>query len=154
MGGLKTIKAAVQIGLTAALLTNMSGTSQAAEDALQRANYPDQRAAPLSPRIPELTKTFAYCTGRLSATMEHQWLQPEADDLRTTKAHLETMASLLDATIPKGQGARVLELRIAAKMAQARLLTMAHFDTDETAARAAAAHANTHLERCLALMLR
>lgn len=67
-------------------------------------------AALPAPAIPAremdpIAREFAYCVGRLSATMEHQWLLSDpASDL--TERQRGAMISLLETVSPPDQGAR------------------------------------------------
>ncbi len=99
----------------------------------------------------ELTMTFAHCTGRLSALMEHQWLigaDPEA-----TEAERAAMITLLDAVTPPDAAQNALAARIEAKHAQARLLARAVFNDDPRDATWAADRAEEQIGACRALIL-
>jgi len=100
----------------------------------------------------DIAWTFATCTGRLSAQMEHQWLinDPAAD---RTKAQRAAMISLLEATTPPGQGRRVLSYRIDAKYAQSVLLTRATFNDDAEDALWARGRAEAEVAACVGLLL-
>ena len=76
-----------------------------------------------------LFSTFASCTGRLSAEMEHAWLMndPRADDLAHRRGQF---VDLLEAVVPDDQKRHALTLRIDAKLAHAALLTQATFSED------------------------
>lgn len=98
-----------------------------------------------------VTRTFATCTGRLSALMEHQWLLSDgAAD--TTRAQRAMMIDLLQAAMPRGTEREALALRIEAKQAQHNLLMQASFGQDRPAARQAAARALQLLRGCTALI--
>lgn len=118
-------------------------------------------AAPMSPPafaqgesavVRNLPKEFAYCAGRLSALMEHQWLlsDPAAD---RTHAQRAAMISLLESVTPTGQARHLLYLRISAKVAQAELLTIATFDKDPERKSLALMHAETEIGACLNMLL-
>ena len=96
--------------------------------------------------------TFASCTGRLSAQMEHQWLMsdPTSDQ---TAARRAAMISLLEATMAPDQGRTVLSWRIEAKHAQAQLLTRAHFNNDDEDAAWAQNRAEAEIAACNGLLL-
>ncbi|MCB1333183.1 MAG: hypothetical protein KDK26_05910 [Roseivivax sp.] len=100
------------------------------------------------------TELFAVCTGRLSATMEHQWLMsdPKADETEAMRAYF---VSLLTASMEdSGMDPReVLNLRIEAKMAHARLLTRASFARDARDARTAQRMAAQYVAACRSLLL-
>ena len=75
------------------------------------------RAEPLA----DTTTLFATCTGRLSALREYQW-QHDGPASDATSAQMRDMADLLDAVTPAGDEARVMQIRLEAKVAQAALL--------------------------------
>jgi hypothetical protein len=102
-------------------------------------------------RLDAMTRTFATCTGRLSALMEHQWLlsPTEAD---VTESHRRQMIELLQAVMP-GESARdVLSLRIEAKVALSVLLTRATFNADAFEAARAGVTSARLLAQCEALL--
>jgi hypothetical protein len=101
--------------------------------------------------LPDLTVTFAQCTGRLSATMEHQWLMGEP--ATETQARRAAMIALLDSLPRTRPGREVLALRIAAKHAQSQLLTRATFNAVEEDASWARSRAEVEIARCAALVL-
>ena len=71
-------------------------------------------------------KTFATCTGRLSALMEHQWLmQDPAADL--TKRQRDAFADMIEAVEAPDQVRRGMALRVEAKAATAAALQAADF---------------------------
>lgn len=98
-----------------------------------------------------LELTFATCTGRFSALMEHQWLLPHPELEQTTRRRA-AMIALLEAVMPEGTGRAVLARRIEAKHAQAVLLTRAVFNEDAADARWAAARAEAQIASCAALL--
>jgi len=71
-------------------------------------------------------KTFALCTGRLSALMEHQWLMQDAGADRT-RAQRDAFADLITAVAAPSQIRRSMALRIEAKAATAAALQAADF---------------------------
>lgn len=96
--------------------------------------------------------TFATCTGRLSAQMEHQWIvDPPASD--RTRSQRARMIELLDAATPPGAARRVLNWRVEAKMAQAQLLTRARYGAHPDQAARAQRRADRQLAACLSLLL-
>ena len=97
-------------------------------------------------------RTFASCAGRLSATMEHQWLMSDPTSDRT-QAQRAAMLSLVDAVMAPGQGSQVLTWRIEAKQAHAVLLTRAAFGQDADDATWALQKAEAHLAQCTGLLL-
>lgn len=70
-------------------------------------------------------RTFAICTGRLSALMEHQWLMqdPGAD---FTKAQRDAFDDLIQSVIPP-DASGTMALRVEAKAATAQALQRADF---------------------------
>lgn len=93
---------------------------------------------------------FAACAGRLSAEMEHRWLDGrDASDVTRQRA---MMIDLIEASRPPGSGTAVLAARIEAKMAQAALLQRATFGTDPADARRARALALSAHRQCSALI--
>lgn len=93
---------------------------------------------------------FAACAGRLSAEMEHRWLDGrDATDITRQRA---AMIDLVDAVRPEDRGIEILARRIEAKFAQAALLQRATFGTDPEEARRARALAGRARGQCLALM--
>lgn len=98
-----------------------------------------------------MTQTFATCTGRLSALMEHQWLLAPAE-AEMTRHHRHMMIELLQAVMPQGGARDVLSLRIEAKYAQASLLTRATFNADAQDAAQAGAASERMLSQCAALL--
>ncbi len=93
-------------------------------------------------------RLFATCTGRLSAQMEHQWLtgDPASD---TTRALRDGVAQLVEAAMPAGAEAQVMDWRLKAKVAQAALMQRATFGPDPRAA----LRAEALLSDCRALLL-
>ncbi|WP_460274823.1 hypothetical protein [Celeribacter sp. ULVN23_4] len=110
-------------------------------------------APAMTPRdVPPLAREFAYCVGRLSATVEHQWLlsDPRSD---STLLHRTRMLSLLESVARPEQASQLLTLRLSAKVAHASLLQRATFDPSHERARAAHHRAEIALRQCLALIL-
>ncbi len=102
-------------------------------------------------RATDLVTTFAQCTGRYSAHMEHQWLiGAPAEDIVADRA---AMIALLDAVMPKTRARETLAKRIEAKFAQARLLARASFNDDSADATWAATRASVEIGSCRALLL-
>lgn len=100
----------------------------------------------------DLTKTFAYCAGRLSAEVEHAWLTGGEDADRLEDRRDETLA-LLAAVAGEVDSGRVLDLRIRAKQAHARLLLDASFHTDPEIASRARRLAATRIRACSSILL-
>lgn len=96
--------------------------------------------------------TFASCAGRLSATMEHQWLMSDPASDRT-EAQRAAMLSLIDAIMTPDQGRDVLAWRIDAKQAHAVLLTRATFNDNPADATWALRRAEAELAACTGLLL-
>lgn len=172
MGGLRTAfsksAAAARVGLLAACVSSISLAASAtgAQDFGQdispnsgtnitpdiSRNIPLSHAALSTSSVPPLARTFAFCTGRLSATMEHQWLILDPRSAQTEK-HREAMIELLEAVASDADRRALLELRIAAKHAHTKLLTLASFEADKTIANRARARADAYYESCLSMML-
>ncbi len=108
------------------------------------------QAAPAHNNDPVMT--FAACTGRLSALMEHQWIvdPPASDETRMQRAR---MLSLLDAVLLPEQGRAALKWRIEAKQAQAQLLSRARHPLNSRQAAYAARIARREVAACNALLL-
>lgn len=96
--------------------------------------------------------TFATCTGRLSAQMEHEWLMSDPAAERT-EARRSAMIGLLQATMSSDQAHQTLSWRIDAKQAQAVLLTRATFNDDAMDARWASRRAEAEIAACNSLLL-
>ena len=125
MSGLKTLC----LGL--ALTLSVAGAAQALDD---------------------LTREFAYCTGRYSAEMEHSWLinDPAAGDQEARRADF---VALLEAVAPPDAGPAILNHRISAKVAQAALLTRASFAESSEIREQSRAQASLLLESCDGFLL-
>lgn len=111
------------------------------------------QARPDPPDLPEMVRTFAYCAGRLSAEMQHQWLlsDPRSGETEAVRA---AMIDLLEAAQPEGAGPWVLTYRTAARQAHSALLSQATFGDDSREAAWARRRAEAELGYCLELMLR
>ena len=92
-------------------------------------------------------RSFAICAGRLSAVMEHQWLN-DGPGSEVTARSRDAMLDLVEAVLPPEQAATALHWRIEAKAAQKALLTRATFTQDPIAARRSA----ELIEGCLGLI--
>lgn len=99
-----------------------------------------------------LLRAFAVCAGRLSAVMEDQWMFDGPGSERTA-AELGAVVSLIDASMPPGEGRQVLAWRIDAKVAQRGLLYQARFDEDRRLAQTAAARAEALAAECRSMIL-
>ncbi len=95
---------------------------------------------------------FATCTGRLSALMEFQWLTDGPASEETQRLR-DSMIELIDATMPTGEGHKVLAWRIDAKAAQSKLLTAAHFGPNKDQATWSMERAMQQIGECRALLL-
>ena len=95
---------------------------------------------------------FADCAGRYSAEMEHAWLVDTsgADEMQQKRA---TFVALLEAVMPEQSGRLVLDRRIQAKFAHAKLLQQADLGTDRARANRARMVAQTHLAACRKMLL-
>lgn len=109
-------------------------------------------AGPTFSGTDSLLYTFANCAGRLSAQMEYAWLVSDGNSDRA-EAQRAAMVSLVEAITPPGQGHQVLNWRVDAKMAQARLLQRATFNADDADAQWAARRAETEITYCTSLLL-
>lgn len=109
-------------------------------------------AAWAGPDISDLTRQFAYCAGRLSAQMEFQWLMSDPASDRT-QSERAAMIGLVEAVAQPGQGKALLNLRIEAKQAQARLLSQALFHDDREIQLHAKERAENELAQCRSLLL-
>lgn len=99
-----------------------------------------------------LLREFAVCAGRLSATMEDQWMFDGPGSERTAE-DLAAMVSLIEATMPDGAGRQVMAWRIDAKVAQRALLHQARFTTDLPLAETAAARAEALAAGCRGMVI-
>ncbi|MBV7409385.1 hypothetical protein [Maritimibacter sp. DP1N21-5] len=99
----------------------------------------------------DLTMGFANCAGRLSATMEFEWLLGQ--DGETARAERDAMVSLLEAVMAPEDARDTLARRIEAKYAHSVLLTRAHFNDDAQDAAWAADRAEVEIGSCRALIL-
>lgn len=95
---------------------------------------------------------FATCAGRLSATMEHQWIY-DTTSADVTSSQRSEMIDLVSAAMPLNRGRNVLSIRIAAKHAQAGLLTRAILSRDAQDAAWAAARADALLSECTSVLM-
>ncbi|MBS0123175.1 hypothetical protein [Thetidibacter halocola] len=97
--------------------------------------------------------SFATCTGRWSAVMEHEWLMGR--DGSEAEMRRATFVTLLEAAMPDPavDAPDLLHLRIAAKHALAHLLQQADLGTDPATARRARAMARNQLAPCRTLLL-
>lgn len=102
--------------------------------------------------VGSLVATFATCTGRFSAELEHAWLMQDA---RTDEiAHRRTQfIDLLDAAVPTEGRRHALHLRIDAKIAHAQLLTAAVFSRDPDRSEWAAQRARSEIDYCTGFLL-
>ena len=97
-------------------------------------------------------RVFAACAGRLSAQMKFQWMfDGEAAD--ATKSSRSALLDILDAMMSPDQGRMVLNWRVEAKAAQARLLTRATFNDDKRDAQMANRMAVRMIGDCRAMLL-
>ena len=94
---------------------------------------------------------FAGCLGRYSAEMEHEWmLGRDGDDAKATR---EVFVSLLEATMDENQAKQVLAHRIASKLSQSSLLSVASFSRDTERASRAAELRQIEIANCRRLLL-
>ena len=71
----------------------------------------------------------------------------------TLKVQRENFIAILEAIVPVGSGREILAHRIDAKIAQARLLTIAEFGTDPTRMSWARQRSRYYKDRCVSLLL-
>lgn len=112
------------------------------------------RALPAGPA--DRAVLFASCAGRYSAAMEHAWLMGKDDT--AAQARRRQFLDLIDALRPAAfdaglTGPALLDARITAKFAQARLLQLATFHTDAARKRRAQAASRRAMAPCAALLL-
>lgn len=96
--------------------------------------------------------TFAACAGRFSAEVEHAWLMQD-----TRAAQLETkrrqFVDLVAAVAYPDQADHALHLRIDAKAAHKRLLSIAAFVTDPERSHWAESRARYEIAYCTGILL-
>lgn len=100
----------------------------------------------------DLATTFATCTGRLSALMEHQWLMSDAA-ADATRARRAQMEALLLSVMQPGAGERTLARRIDAKAAMAALLARVDFNDNPADSAWAATRVELQISACDSLLL-
>lgn len=100
----------------------------------------------------DLATTMAGCAGRFSAELEHAWLMQD-DRSEALEAQRESFVTILEAIMPVGSGREILAHRIDAKLAQARLLTIADFGADPTRTRWARQQSRYYKDRCASFLL-
>lgn len=100
----------------------------------------------------DVSKLFAACAGRYSAEIEHAWLvgTVETAAFETRRSEFVT---LVEATAPPKGARHLLNHRIEAKFAQAKLLSLAMQQNDRRRARLARQLATAHLKACALLLL-
>ncbi len=108
-------------------------------------------AVPAPGAADPLLRDFAVCAGRLSATMEDQWMFDGPGSERTA-GELHAMVTLIEAMAP-GDRRQVMAWRIDAKVAQRSLLHQARFAPDRRVADMAAARAEALTADCRAMIL-
>ncbi len=100
----------------------------------------------------DLTKTFAYCAGRLSAEVQHAWLMG-----RSEAEHLEALRdatlALLGSIVDDPDTGTVLNLRILAKQAHSDLLRDATFHPQRHMAERARRLAELRISACTSFLL-
>ena len=103
--------------------------------------------------LDDLTREFAYCTGRYSAELEHAWLMrdPAADD---REARRDSFVALLEAVSSEDSAPSVLNHRISAKVAHAALLRRASFAEESDSRDHARALAASLVRSCDGFLLR
>ncbi len=100
----------------------------------------------------DLVSAMASCAGRYSAELEHAWLM---DDPRSEilSRQRENTLSILEAITTADAARDILNLRIDAKHAHARLLTMASFGTAPSETKWAKRQSRLFLQNCAAMLL-
>jgi alpha-D-ribose 1-methylphosphonate 5-triphosphate synthase subunit PhnG len=86
---------------------------------------------------PEMTATFAVCTGQLSAYVEHHWLMVR--DPVQAEADYAAMGDVLDAVTDPAMAAQIMGWRVSAKVAMREMLQRADLQNDTAARERAAA---------------
>jgi hypothetical protein len=99
-----------------------------------------------------LSITFATCTGRFSAEMEHAWLLNDARHVEFEHRR-QQFIELLDAVVRPGERRDMLDTRIDAKMAHANLLYQVSFSGDQATAARALRRAQSELNYCTGYLL-
>ena len=112
------------------------------------AGLPADAAEPSGDRLAPL---FASCAGRYAAEMEHEWLVGGSGEAE--REIRDRFVTLAEAARTTSDAAMLLDLRIRAKLAQARLLLQSAFHTDRAQARRAAAMARRQTRLCEAMIL-
>lgn len=99
-----------------------------------------------------LLVTFASCTGRLSAELEHAWLMGDArgEDIAHRR---QQFVDILSAIVPPTQRRDMLHLRIQAKIAHASLLSQSVFSDDAERATWALRRATAEVNYCAGFLL-
>ncbi|MEM6306127.1 MAG: hypothetical protein AAF744_15525 [Pseudomonadota bacterium] len=100
----------------------------------------------------QIAEIIANCTGRMSAQMEFAWLRsdPESDRLEKQR---HRFVEILEAVGHSADRRAQMALRINAKMAHARLLSLAHFGSQSTSRARAKRQAALHLSACQNMLL-
>ncbi len=101
----------------------------------------------------DLLRTFSVCAGRLSAQMEHQWLLRDPEAERTERVRAAMLELVVLVGPDEATRAAALNIRIAAKHAQALLLTRATFNADAADADWARRRAADEIAACASLLL-
>lgn len=97
-------------------------------------------------------RTFAYCAGRLTAQLEHQWLLQSDQSTKTERQRAE-IVMILQAMATQDRGRDVLGWRTEARAAQRALLERATFATDPEDAKWAGEMAESYLLECTGFLL-
>jgi hypothetical protein len=109
-------------------------------------------AVPAPAAADPLLRQFATCAGRLSAVMEDQWMF-DGPASEGTKAELQAMIGLIEASMPEGAGQEVMAWRIDAKVAHRALLHQIRYVTDRRLAGTATARAEALAAECRSMIL-
>lgn len=109
---------------------------------------------PLTCRAAEdpIVATFAACTGRFSAELEHAWLMRDAD-APAIERRREGFVDLLNAVLGSDRRPAALNLRLQAKVAHAALLSNAAFSGDPARSARARRRARSEIDYCTGFLL-
>jgi hypothetical protein len=107
-------------------------------------------AAAASLSLAEQARVFADCAGRYAALTEHQWMF-DGPASEVTARKRDQFAALLEAIAPDlapQDTARILEWRVAAKVAQRAVLDLSAFNPDPLQRQRADALATAYVTTC------
>lgn len=109
---------------------------------------------PINPGLanPDLVREFAFCTGKLSAELEHSWLLGNSQT-RNIKGMRDAMEQLLEAVTSPDQRTQAMAYRVNAKFAHKRLLARATFNQRPEDAVWALSRAKAQISSCAQFIL-